>query len=68
MFSSTEGPDASVGERGELVGHESPEMLHVWFVDHTEGPYATSMRLPPEVLAKGIRADLLDLAEPGGDG
>jgi hypothetical protein len=28
----------------------SPEMIHVWFLDHPEGPFATRMSLPPKVL------------------
>ncbi|MEE8525186.1 MAG: hypothetical protein V3T72_14715 [Thermoanaerobaculia bacterium] len=28
----------------------SPEMMHVWFVDHPEGPFATKMRLPDWLL------------------
>lgn len=66
MFSAKEGPDGYFCERGERVGNESPEMLHVWFVNHPEGPYATSMRLAPEILAEGIREDLLRLGGPGG--
>jgi hypothetical protein len=66
MFSAVEGPDGYRCERGELSGHESPEMLHVWFVDHPEGAYATSMSLPPGILAGGIRDDLRRLADPGG--
>lgn len=30
--------------------HRSPEMLHVWFVDHPDGPFGTPMRLPTEVI------------------
>ncbi len=26
--------------------HRSPEMLHVWFVDHPQGPFGTAMKLP----------------------
>ena len=66
LFSSKSGPDGYVCERGEMIGNESPEMLHVWFVDHPEGPYSTSMSLKPEILAKGIRDDLRELARPGG--
>lgn len=66
MFSAREGPEGFYCEKGDLVGHESPEMLHVWFVNHPEGPYATSMTLPPGVLEGGIRADLLELADPAG--
>jgi hypothetical protein len=35
--------------RGELT-HRSPEMMHVWLVDHPEGPFATSMRIDPALL------------------
>jgi len=34
----------------------SPEMLHVWLVDHPEGPFATRMRIAPEVLERLITA------------
>ena len=30
----------------------SPEMLHVWLLDHPEGPFATRMRIRPDVLAR----------------
>ncbi|MEE3331318.1 MAG: hypothetical protein VX246_10645 [Myxococcota bacterium] len=30
----------------------SPEMLHVWLVDHPEGPFATRMRLDPMLLER----------------
>lgn len=30
----------------------SPEMIHVWFVEHQEGPFATSMALDPEKIDK----------------
>ena len=30
--------------------NRSPEMLHVWFVDHPKGPFATQMNLPREVI------------------
>jgi len=33
----------------------SPEMLHVWFFDHPEGKFATSMGLSAELLKSGIR-------------
>ena len=29
---------------------KSPEMMHVWFVDHPDGPFASRMDLPLEVL------------------
>lgn len=52
---TSQGP---ICERGELAGFKSPEMMHVWFVDHPLGPYATSMQLPKDVLQRGIRSDL----------
>jgi hypothetical protein len=49
--------------RGEYIGFKSPEMLHVWFVDHPKGAYATSMSLTPDILRRGIRKDLLEVAK-----
>ena len=31
---------------------KSPEMIHVWFLDHRQGPFATQMRLSPDLLEK----------------
>lgn len=64
MFASKQGPDGYYCEKGELANYQSPEMIHVWFVDHPEGPFATTMRLAPEILEKGIRPDLIELADP----
>ncbi len=40
------------GEDGQCsVGtphNRSPEMMHVWFIDHPQGPFSTRMELPPE--------------------
>jgi hypothetical protein len=33
-------------ERGTPT-HRSPEMLHVWLVDHRDGPFATNMSIEP---------------------
>lgn len=33
----------------------SPEMLHLWFFDHTEGRFATKMGLSNELLRSGIQ-------------
>jgi len=30
-----------------VPSHVSPEMLHVWFVDHPKGPFSTQMHLEP---------------------
>ena len=42
-------PDGKCRE-GE-PNHRSPEMLHVWLVDHPQGPFATRMRIDPTLLA-----------------
>ncbi len=41
-------------ERGQPF-HRSREMIHVWLIDHPEGPFASSMYLPDHVLAEGLR-------------
>lgn len=61
VSSATESADGIHCEEGEPGGYRSPEMLHVWFVDHPEGPFATSMILRPEIVRQGIRPDLLAL-------
>ncbi len=33
-----------------IASRRSPEMLHVWFVDHPEGPYSTEMCLPSGII------------------
>ena len=35
----------------------TPEMLHVWFVEHPEGDYATSMGLTPDLIAALARSE-----------
>jgi hypothetical protein len=48
-----------IGPQGCAVGtplNRSPEMLHVWLVDHPKGPFATQMNLPREVI-EAIDAD-----------
>lgn len=30
--------------------NRTPEMLHVWFLDHPDGPFATDMALSPELI------------------
>lgn len=34
--------------------HRSPEMVHVWLIDHPRGPFSTGMTLPRDVLRQGI--------------
>ena len=43
-------------ERG-APGHRSPEMMHVWLLDHPGGPFATSMWLRPDQLRTLIERD-----------
>ena len=38
-------------ERGVPM-HRSPEMLHIWLVDHPRGPFSTSMYLEPKLMMK----------------
>ena len=42
--------------RGEPF-HRSPEMIHVWLLDHPGGPFSTSMWLAPEQLRALIERD-----------
>jgi hypothetical protein len=46
-----------VCERGTL-SHRSPEMLHVWLIDHPDGPFATKMEIDtlllPELLERRL--------------
>lgn len=37
-----------------LPVHRSPEMLHVWLIDHPHGRFATTMALAPEVLEAAL--------------
>jgi hypothetical protein len=46
-----------VCEKGTQM-HRSSEMMHVWLVDHPEGPFATTMRIGKEALVKGIEKRL----------
>ena len=48
---------AEGGDCEEGVGsHRSAEMLHVWLIDHPEGPFATSMYLEDYIPAEGLDA------------
>jgi len=35
--------------------YRSPEMLHVWLLDHPQGPFATGMYLSPQMLDRLLR-------------
>ena len=45
-------PDADGACSRGVPMHRSPEMLHVWLVDHPEGPFATRMQIRPDVLER----------------
>ena len=57
-------PIDTIDERGScgagFPNIRSPEMLHVWFFDHPDGRFATSMGLSEELLKSGIK-QVLDL-------
>lgn len=46
--------------------HRSPEMMHVWLVDHPEGVFTTSMMIPPQLMSKLLakRAAALPFSVP----
>ena len=33
-----------------VSSQRTPEMMHVWLLDHPQGPFATKMRLEPDLL------------------
>ena len=35
------------------ISNSSPEMMHIWFVDHPEGVFATKMTVPEGAIRKG---------------
>ena len=39
---------------GGVPRYRSPEMVHVWLIDHPRGPFSTGMTLPEEVLREGL--------------
>jgi hypothetical protein len=58
---------ASAGDDGRCERgtpeHRSPEMIHVWLLEHPEGPFATSMWLRPGQLRALIERDLAPRGE-----
>ena len=46
-------PDKTCPE-GSVPIHRSPEMIHVWLIDHPRGPFSSGMTLPPDVLRRGL--------------
>lgn len=39
---------------GNVPLNRSPEMVHVWLIDHPRGPFSTGMTLPDAVLRAGL--------------
>lgn len=39
---------------GSTPINRSPEMVHVWLIDHPRGPFSTGMTLPEDVLREGL--------------
>ena len=37
------------------VEHTSPEMIHLWLIDHPKGRFATNMSLPQKLFVELIR-------------
>lgn len=54
-------PVGRPGEGGTCAsgefGHRSPEMLHVWLIDHPQGLFSTQMTLPRKLLKKLLHAE-----------
>ena len=54
----------SVDENGEcekgVSRHRSPEMLHVWLIDHPRGIFTSGMMLPPRILGPGLKKRMRD--------
>ena len=49
------GPADAAGRCGVGVArHRSPEMVHVWLIDHPRGPFSSGMTLPRDVLERGL--------------
>lgn len=46
------------------VGRKSPEMMHVWTIDHPDGPFSTGMTLTPEVSAQLLEPPSSSEADP----
>ncbi|MDG2307853.1 MAG: hypothetical protein P8R42_25020 [Candidatus Binatia bacterium] len=66
-------PIGEPSENGEcwkgFAAPRSPEMLHVWFLDHPAGDFATDMELTPDLIEKLAENDLgsASVAKPAAD-
>jgi hypothetical protein len=41
-------------QQGLVPSHRSPEMVHVWFIDRPQGPFATDMAIDPAEAVKQL--------------
>jgi hypothetical protein len=41
---------APCSDPNEVASYMSPEMMHVWLIDHPDGAFATPMQLEPSLL------------------
>lgn len=46
-------------EKGK-PSHRSGEMIHVWLIDQPEGPFASAMAIPDQLLAQGLKKRMLE--------
>ena len=42
---------APCADPNEVASHISPEMMHVWLLDHPDGAFATTMQIAPQLLS-----------------
>lgn len=56
-------PDATGKCATGDFAHRSPEMLHVWLIDHPQGPFATNMSLPRPLLKQLLKAEEVEALE-----
>ncbi|MDE0911868.1 MAG: hypothetical protein OSB60_15510 [Myxococcota bacterium] len=55
--------DESGGCKEGTPSHRSPEMLHVWLIDHPEGAFTTSMMIEPTLFASLVDQRMKDRPE-----
>lgn len=55
--------DANGGCKEGTPTHRSPEMLHVWLIDHPNGPFTTSMMIEPKLFASLVERRLAERPE-----
>jgi hypothetical protein len=51
-YTLPKGIDVNCDGENEVISKFTPPMLHVWFVDHPEGPFSSDMCLPIDVLGE----------------